>query len=73
MTDQQKANRAWLARWREHRLARRQRALERWYLELDRARATGELYANTTRFGSEPVGFFDAFGAGGDGGGGDGG
>ncbi len=74
-----KGKRSWLKRWREHRRARRQRALERWYLELDRARANGEsrvpgeLSIYATGSSSDSGGFFDAFGAGGDGGGGDGG
>ena len=75
----EKAKPSWLKRWRAHRLARRQRALERWYLELDRARASGEsrvpgeLSIYATGSSGDSVGFLDAFAGGGDGGGGDGG
>ncbi len=74
MIHHKKAKCGWFARWRDHRRSRRQRALERWYLELDRARASGEspvpgeLYVYAAGSSSHTDGLFGAFGGGGDGG-----
>ncbi len=41
MAERQKANGGWVARWREHRRAKRQQAAEREYFEHERASAAG--------------------------------
>lgn len=76
MTEQRNATDGWLARWREHRRAKRQQALERQYFEQERARPETSAYAsadNHARRVSAYTGGGGFTGGLGDGGGGDGG
>lgn len=77
MTEQQRAKRGWFERWREHRRAKRQQAIEREYFERERALASGGTRSTpgTYQHHAPTAGWFgfgggDGGGCGGDGGGG---
>ena len=76
MTEPQNTERSWFARWREHRRANRQQAIERKYFERERARSSGGAYATPSAYphGAPTAGWIgfggDGGGCGGDGGGG---
>ncbi len=75
MTEPQNTKRGWFARWREHRRANRQQAIEREYFERERARSSGGAYSTSSGYqhGAPTAGFWAGFGGDGGGCGGDGG
>jgi len=75
MTEPHNTERGWFARWREHRRANRQQAIERKYFERERARSSGGAYSTSSAYQhGAPAGWIgfggDGGGCGGDGGGG---
>jgi len=66
MTEQRDSNRGWFSRWREHRRAKRQQALERQFVEPDRLRASTRAYTDADNHARRWTSFL---GGGGDGGG----
>ena len=76
MSEVQRTNRGWFARWLEHRRIKRQRAIARKYFARERARASGRTYPTPSAYqhhatGASWFGFGggDGGGCGGDGGG----
>ncbi|MEJ7894847.1 MAG: hypothetical protein WKF94_19605 [Solirubrobacteraceae bacterium] len=74
MTERQNAKRGWFARWREHRRAKGQQAIERATFERERARSSGGAYSTSSAYQhGAPAAGWTGFGGDGGGCGGDGG